>query len=90
MIAEFEERSTSDNLQRWENNLSHIYVGDEHVACDLSDMLQEAKVIVFILQPGQFQVSIDVGAVGVSIPQVSIMMFRIACLGHAAIGANTN
>ena len=77
MHVELEQSSTSDDLQGRQNDTGHIDVRDEHIARDLSDMLQEAKVEFFVLQPGQFQVSIDVSAVGVAIAQISVMMLAI-------------
>ena len=88
MNIELECLSTSDDLKRWQNDFAHIDMWDEHIAGDLSDMLQEAEVLLFILQPGQFQVSVHVGTIGVSIPQIPVVVFTIWRHRHATVGTD--
>ena len=45
-----------------------VDVWDEDVTRDLADVLQEAEVQILILEPGQLQVAVDVGAVRVPVP----------------------
>ncbi len=68
MDAQLEQGPASDDLERWQHDPGHIHMGDQDVAGDLSDVLQEAEVQIFILQPCQFEVAVDIGAIRVSIP----------------------
>ena len=52
-------------------------MGYEDITRDLTNMLQEREVEVFILKPGQFQISVDVCAIGVSIPEISVVVLTI-------------
>ena len=49
MHGQLEQSSTSDDLQRRQNDFGDIHVGNEDIAGDLPDMLQKAEVQVFIL-----------------------------------------
>ena len=60
-------------------------MGDEDVAGDLTDVLQEGQVHVVVLQPGQLQIAIHVGAVGVPVPEIAEMMLPIVGHGHPAV-----
>ena len=71
-------------LQRRQNYPGDIDLGDEDIAGDLSDVLQETQVQVLILQPGQLQVAVDVGAVGVPVPQVAVVVLPVAGHRHPA------
>ena len=90
MDAELEKGSTSDDLQRGQNDFGDIHVWNEDIASDLTDMLQKAEVKIFILQPCQFQVSINVGAIGVAISQILVMMFTIGRYRHPTIRTNAD
>lgn len=68
MDVELEECPAPDNLEAGQDNLPDVHMANEDVASDLPDVLQEAQVQVLILKPGQLQVAIHVGAVGVSVP----------------------
>ena len=54
-------------------------MGDEDVAGDLADVLEEAEVEVLVLEPGQLQVAVHEGAVGVPVSQVPGHQGSICC-----------
>ena len=88
--TQLEERPPPDDLQRRQHDLRHFYVGDQDVAGDLADVLQEAQVQVLVLQPRQLQVAVDVGAVGVAVAEVAVVVLAVVGDGHAAVGADAN
>ena len=65
-------------------------MADEDVAGDLPDVLEEAEVEVLVLEPGELQVAVDIGAVGVSVPEVPVVVLPVAGHGHPSIGPDTN
>lgn len=77
VYTQFEQSSTANNLQRRKDDAFDIDVRDEHVARHFANVLQEAQIEMFILEPSQFQIAIDVSAIGVAISQVSVMVFPI-------------
>lgn len=88
--AQFEQRPSADDLQSRQDDALDVDVRDEHVARHLADVLQERQVQVFILQPSQFQVAVDVRAIGVAVAQVTVVMLAIRRYRHAAIGTDAN
>ena len=52
-------------------------MADQHVAGHLANVLQEAEVKGLVLQPGQLEVAVDVGAVGVAVAQVVVVVLAI-------------
>ena len=77
MYVEFEEGPSPDDLEAGQHNPGNVYVRDEHVARHLADVLQEAEVLIVILQPREFEVAVDVRAVRVPIPQVPVVVFSV-------------
>ena len=53
-------------------------------------MLKKAQVEIFILEPGQLEVAVDVGAVGVSVSQVAVVVLAVVRNGHPAVGSDAN
>ena len=88
--GELEQGATSDDLQAGQDDPLHVHVGDEDVAGDLSDVLEEAEVEVLILEPSEFEVAVHIGAVGVSVPQVPVVVLAVAWHRHPSIGSDTN
>lgn len=81
---EFEEGSSTDDLQRGQHYLLHIYMRNKHIARYLTNVLEEGEVEVFILQPGEFQVAIDVGAIDESISEIPVVMVPVGGDRHPA------
>lgn len=75
--VQLEERPPADDLQRGEDNARDVDVADQHVAGHLANVLQEAQVKGLVLQPGQLEVAVDVGAVGVAVAQVVVVVLAI-------------
>ena len=48
--GELEEGAASDDLEAGEDDPPHVHVGDEDVAGDLADVLEEAQVQVLVLK----------------------------------------
>lgn len=88
--GQLEQGAAPDDLEAGQDDPLDVHVGDEDVAGDLSDVLEEAEVQVLVLQPGELQVAVHVGAVGVSVPQVAVVMLPVAGHGHPTIGSDTN
>ena len=63
---------------------------DEDVAGDLSDVPEKAEVEIVILEPGQFEIAVDVGAVGVAVPEVAVVVIAVVDGGETAVGADAN
>ena len=53
-------------------------------------MSEEAEVEVLVLEPGQLEVAVDVGAVGVPIAEIPVVMLAVVGDGHAAVGADAD
>lgn len=77
MDVEFEEGPSSDDLESWQNDAGNVHVRDEHVAGHLADVLKEAEVLVLVLYPRKFQVTVHVRAVGIPVPQVSVVVLPV-------------
>ena len=88
--AEFEERPPADDLQRRKDDAADVHVADEDVAGHLADVLQEGQVEVLVLQPRQLQVTVDVGAVGVAVAQVAVVVFPVRWYRHPTVGTDAN
>ena len=78
--VELEEGPAPDDLQAGQDDLLDVDVGDEDVAGDFPDVLEEAEVQVGLLEPSQLQVAVHVSAVGVTVSQVSIVVLSV--VGH--------
>ena len=77
--VELEQVPPPNDLQAGQYNASEVNVGDEHIAGDLTDVVEEGEVQVLVLQPGQLQVAINVGAVRVSANKIQFQL----CLYYA-------
>ena len=66
--SQLEQSPAPDDLEAGQDDSLHVHVGDEDVAGDLSDVLEEAEVEVLVLEPGKLQVSVHISAVRVSVP----------------------
>ena len=51
-------------------------------------MSQESEVEGLVLQPGELEVAVDVGAVGVAVAQVAVVVLAVVGHRHAAVGAD--
>ncbi len=49
---------------------------------------EERQVELLILQPSQLQVAVHVGAVGVPVPEVPIVVLAVVGHRHATVGAD--
>ena len=63
MDIEFEKSPATDDLKAGQHDLFDVHMANEDVSGDLPDVLEEAEVLVGVLQPGQLQVSVHVSAV---------------------------
>ena len=88
--CQFEQGSTSDDLEAGQDDPPDVHVGDEDVAGDLLDVLQEAEVQVLVLEPGQLQVAVHEGAVGVSVPKVPVVVLAVGWHRHSPVCPDTN
>ena len=88
--GQLEEGPAAHDLEAGQDDPPDVHVGDEDVPGDLSDVLEEAEVEVLVLEPGELQVAVHVGAVCVSVPQVPIVMLPVAWHRHPSIGSDTN
>ena len=88
--GELEEGPAADDLEAGQDDPLDVHVGDEDVPGDLSDVLEEAEVEVLVLEPGELQVAVNIGAVGVSVPEVPVVVLPVAGHGHPPIGPDTN
>ena len=88
--SQLEQSPAPDDLEAGQDDPLDVHVGDEDVAGDLSDVLEEAEVEALVLEPGELQVAVHVSAVCVSIPQVPIVMLPVAWHRHPSIGSDTN
>ena len=77
-------------LQRRQNDSGDVHLRDEDVAGDLPDVLEKAEIQILILEPGQFQIAVDVGAVGVPISQVPVMVFPVVRNRHSTRRSDAN
>ena len=87
---QLEQSSSSDDLEAGQDDPPDIHVGDEDVASDLLDVLEEAEVQVLVLEPGQLQVSVHEGTVGVPVPQVPIVVLPVGRNRHSPVCTDTN
>ena len=88
--GELEQGPASDDLEAGQDDPLDVHVGDEDVAGDLPDVLEEAEVEVLVLQPGQLQVAVHIGAVGVSVAQISVVVLPVGRNGHPPVRPDTN
>lgn len=75
--GQFELGPTSDDLQTRQNDFVDVYVRDQNVSGHFPYVLQKTEVQVFVLQPREFQVAVHVSAVGVSVPEIPVMVVPI-------------
>ena len=75
--VELEQVPPPNDLEAGQHNAPEVHVGDEDVAGDLADVVEEGEVQVLVLQPGQLQVAVNVGAVRVSGKRNSIITLII-------------
>lgn len=90
MDVELEEGSTAYDLQPRQNDLPYVHVADEHIACDLSYVLQEAEVECLVLEPRDLQVAVDISTVGVPVSKIPVVVLLVGRNGEAAIGSDAN
>lgn len=60
-------------------------MADQHIASHLPDVLHEAQVHLWVLQPSQLQVAVHVRAVRKTIAQVAVVMVTIRRHRHASV-----
>lgn len=87
---DLEQSPSSDDLQRRQNNPPDIHMRNQNITSDFSNVLQEAEIEILVLQPSQFQISVDVSAVGVSVAKVAVVVFAVVGNGHAAVRADAD
>ena len=87
---ELEQSPAPDDLEAGEDDPPDIHMGDEDIAGDLTDVLEEAQVKVLVLKPGQLQVAVHEGAVSVSVPEVPVVMLPVARHRHPPIRPDAN
>lgn len=85
-----EEGPAADDLQPGQDDPLDVHVRDQDVTGHLADVLEEAQVEVLVLQPRQLQVTVDVGAVGVAVLQVPVVVVAVRRNGHATVGSDAN
>ena len=61
---------------------------NEKLPKTLPDVLKEAEIEVLVLEPGELEVAVDVGAVGVAVAQVAVVVLAVVGHRHAAVGAD--
>lgn len=66
IIFEREFKSCKKSLP-WQNNVSNIDMTNKNVASHFADVLQKAQIQTDVLQPCDFQITIDVRAIGEAI-----------------------
>ena len=86
--VELEERPPADDLEGGQHDPRDVDVRDEHVAGDLADVLEEGEVEVLVLQPGQLEVAVHVGAVGVAVAEVTVVVLAVVRHRHPAVRAD--
>ena len=59
-------RPAADDSEAGQRDHVHVARDDEHVAGHLADVLQERQVVAGVGQVNQFQIAVDVRAVGVA------------------------
>ena len=87
---ELEQSPASDDLEAGQDDPPDIHMGDEDIAGDLSDVLEEAQVQVLVLEPGQLEVAVHEGAVSVAVPQVPVVMLPVARHRHPPVRSDAN
>lgn len=85
---EFEERPAADDLQLRQNDVLDVHVGNEHISCDFSYVLEEGEVHVFVLQPCQLEVPVDVCTVGEAIAKIPVVGVSVRRNRHATVRPN--
>ena len=65
---------TTYHLQTVQRDVVHVAGKDQHVAGHLADMSQERHVVAGVRQEHQFQIAVDIGAVGVACS----VLFKVA------------
>ena len=88
--GQLEEGPAADDLEAGQDDPLDVHVGDEDVPGDLSDVLEEAEVEVLVLEPGKLQVAVDIGAVGVSVPEVPVVVLAVGWHRHSPVCPDTN
>ena len=88
--AQFEQRPPADDLQVGQDDAPDVDVRNEDVAGDFSDVLQETQVQMLVLQPSQLQLAVDVGAVGVAVAQIPVVVLAVGRHRHPAVRADAN
>lgn len=88
VVGHLEERPTTNYLQTWKYDAPNIDVRDQNVASHFAYVLEEAQVEIAILEPCQFQVTINVRAVRKSIFQISVVVVTVGRHRPAAVRSN--
>ena len=81
--VELEQVPPPNDLEAGQHNAPEVHMGDEHIAGDLADVVEEGEVQVLVLQPGQLQVAVNVGAVRVAGKRKSIITIITVCPGSS-------
>lgn len=82
---ELEKGPATDDLQAREDDPAHVHMTDEDVTGDLPYVLEETEVEGFVLEPCDFQVTIDVSTVGVPVSKIPVVMLFVGRYGKSAI-----
>lgn len=90
MNGEFEQCSSSYDLQSRQNDLLDVHVADEHITCDLPYILEETEVECLVLEPCDLQIAVNVSTVGVPVSKIPVVVLFVGRNREAAIGSNAN
>ncbi len=88
--VEFEQSPSADDLQGRQDDAADVDVRDEDVAGDFADVLQKSQVQVLVLEPSQFQVAVDVRAVGVAVAQIPVVVLPVGRHRHPPVRPDAN
>ena len=88
--AHLESRPAAYDLQVGQDDAGQVHVADEDVAGDLAHGVEEGQVEGLVLQPGQLEVALHVGAVGVAVAQVAVVVVLVVGAGQVVVGADAD
>lgn len=82
---EFEEGSSTYDLQSRKDDLPYVHVTNEDVSGDFSYILEKAEIEGFILEPRNLQITVDVSTVGIPVSKIPVMVVFVGRHGKTAI-----
>ena len=88
--VELEQCPAPDDLEGGQDDLVDVDVADQDVSGNFPDVPEEAEVQVPILEPGQLQVAVDVGAVRVPVSEIAVVMVPVIDGGQTAVCTDAN